>query len=155
MKRVMNMNIVINSVLYNRSLVDGPGIRTVVFLQGCNVRCKGCHNKASWDITKGKTMEIKKLVKEIEANCKNKKITISGGEPLLREEAVLELVKQLKGYDIALYTSYDAESIHPEIIKHLKYLKTGKFVQELKTSVKPYVGSSNQSFRRINYETIK
>ncbi|MDE6407879.1 MAG: radical SAM protein [Anaeroplasmataceae bacterium] len=150
------MNIVINSIQYNRSLVDGPGIRTVLFLQGCNVHCKGCHNQSSWDIKKGKTIEITELAELLIANCRNKKLTISGGEPLMQENAVLALIKQLKDFDITLYTSYDYEEINPEIIQYLTYLKTGKYIQELRTSVMPYVGSSNQVFRRIkDNETIK
>ena len=150
------MNIVINSIQYNRSLVDGPGIRTVLFLQGCNVHCKGCHNQSAWDIKKGKTIEITELAELLIANCRNKKLTISGGEPLMQENAVLALIKQLKDFDITLYTSYDYEEINPEIIQYLTYLKTGKYIQELRTSVMPYVGSSNQVFRRIkDNETIK
>ena len=44
----------INSIRYNNSVVDGPGIRTVLFMQGCDLHCKGCQNRSTWDIEKGK-----------------------------------------------------------------------------------------------------
>ena len=48
----------INSIRYNNSVVDGPGIRTVLFMQGCDLHCKGCQNRSTWDIEKGKKVEI-------------------------------------------------------------------------------------------------
>lgn len=140
------MDIVINSIK-KESVVDGPGIRTVLFLQGCNVRCTGCHNKASWDIDKGIKKDIDQLIEELKVICTNKKITISGGEPLLQIESLKELIKQLKGFDIALYTSYN--DVDDDIKDKISYLKTGKFIQEEKTTIKPFVGSNNQEFRRV------
>ena len=80
------MKIVINSIMNNPSLCDGYGYRTVLFLQGCNLRCKGCQNPSTWDITKGTQVEIKELAAELRERCINKKLTISGGEPLLQTE---------------------------------------------------------------------
>lgn len=48
------MKVYINSIIYNRSLADGPGVRTVVFFQGCDIRCEGCHNPSTWNIDNGK-----------------------------------------------------------------------------------------------------
>ena len=50
----------INSIRYNNSVVDGPGIRTVLFMQGCDLHCKGCQNRSTWDIEKGKKVDIGK-----------------------------------------------------------------------------------------------
>ena len=47
------MIVYINSIKFNRSLVDGPGVRTVVFFQGCDLHCKGCQNPSTWDIKAG------------------------------------------------------------------------------------------------------
>ncbi|MFI3329583.1 MAG: 4Fe-4S cluster-binding domain-containing protein [bacterium] len=140
------MDIVINSIK-KESVVDGPGIRTVLFMQGCNIKCVGCHNKASWDINKGIKRDIKHLVIELTKVCINKKITISGGEPLMQKESLKELIKQLNGFDVALYTSYN--DVDDDIKDKISYLKTGKFVLEEKTTVKPFVGSNNQEFRRV------
>ena len=53
----------INSIMENPSLCDGIGYRTVLFLQGCNLRCKGCQNKSTWDIEKGVLIDVKELAK--------------------------------------------------------------------------------------------
>ena len=142
----------VNSIIYNNSHVDGPGIRTVLFMQGCNLHCKGCHNKSTWDINKGIELDIDDLVEELNRNVFNKKITISGGEPLFQKDALVELIDKLydKGFDIALYTGHIREDVPEEIIPKLKYLKTGQFVEELKTTIKPFVGSSNQIFEEVN-----
>lgn len=149
----------INSIKYNNSLVDGPGIRTVLFMQGCDIHCPGCQNPVTWDIKQGKEIEVLELVEKLDKNVINKKITISGGEPLLQKEALNELIKELfsKGFDIALYTGHNKDEVPEEIIKCLTYLKTGKFIKELKTSIKPFVGSTNQLFEKVGnrYETIK
>ena len=101
------MKVYINSVRFNRSLVDGPGVRTVVFFQGCDIRCKGCQNPSSWDILKGKAYETDELVKLLREKVMNKKITLSGGEPLMQKDAVSEIVKKLPDFDIALYTGHE------------------------------------------------
>lgn len=141
----------INSIKYNNSHVDGPGIRTVLFMQGCDIHCKGCQNKSTWDISKGKEISIVDLVNELKQKVFNKKITISGGEPLVQKEELILLIDKLakEGFDIALYTGHLREEVPSEIISKLKYLKTGNFIQELKTTIKPFVGSSNQVFEEV------
>ena len=141
----------INSIKYNNSHVDGPGIRTVLFMQGCDIHCKGCQNKSTWDITKGKEVSVDDLVSELKQKVFNKKITISGGEPLLQKEELIKLVNKLvnEGFDIALYTGHLREDVPVELISKVKYLKTGSFIEELKTTIKPFVGSSNQVFEEV------
>lgn len=141
----------INSIRYNNSVVDGPGIRTVLFMQGCDLHCKGCQNKSTWNINKGKEIDIDDLVNELNKKVFNKKITISGGEPLMQKEALIELVNKLSdlGFDIALYTGHQKEDVPSILIKKVKYLKTGNFIQKLKTTIKPFVGSENQVFEEV------
>lgn len=148
----------INSIKYNNSHVDGPGIRTVLFMQGCNIHCKGCQNKSTWDINKGKEISIDDLVDELKQKVFNKKITISGGEPLVQKDELVILIDKLaeEGFDIALYTGHTRDEVPTEIIPKLKYLKTGNFIQELKTTIKPFVGSENQIFEEVSKdETTK
>lgn len=145
------MFIRINSIKYNNSVVDGPGIRTVLFMQGCDIHCKGCQNKSTWNINKGKKIEIDDLVNELNKKVFNKKITISGGEPLMQKEALIELITKLNDFkfDIALYTGHQREDVPSILVEKIKYLKSGNFIQELKTTIKPFVGSENQIFEEI------
>lgn len=80
--------------------VDGPGIRFVVFLQGCHLRCKCCHNPDTWDISAGKEMSPAELFEKVkryrEYFGKEGGITLSGGEPLLQAEAAYELLRLCK-----------------------------------------------------------
>ena len=86
--------------------VDGPGIRFVLFLQGCHLQCKYCHNRDTWDMNGGEY----KLIDEIIEKIKRYKnyimpsgggVTVTGGEPLLQANFVLELFKRLKADEIS------------------------------------------------------
>jgi anaerobic ribonucleoside-triphosphate reductase activating protein len=139
----------INCINYDGSIVDGPGIRTILFVQGCQQRCEGCHNPSTWDLDKGTLMDVKDIVTELKEKCINKKLTISGGEPLLQYPAILELVKELKIFDIVLYTGYELDQVPEEIFKYINYLKVGNYDKEKRTTITPYVGSKNQKFIKI------
>ncbi len=146
----------VNGIAEKESLVDGPGLRTVVFFQGCKRACKDCHNPSTWSLSSGIRYSVKELAEALKKKAKNKKITLSGGEPLLQINAIIELVKELKGYDICMYTGMSIDDVPPELKRMLHYLKVGSFQREHKTTTTPYVGSTNQSFidlRREN-ETI-
>ena len=135
----------------NPSLCDGYGYRTVVFLQGCNLRCPGCQNPSTWDINKGISVDVKDLAHHLREKCLNKKLTISGGEPLLQAEALKELLEELKDFDLCLYTGHELNEVPQEILCYLKYIKVGSFKKELKTSMKPFVGSTNQEFLEVKH----
>lgn len=85
--------------------VDGPGIRFVVFFQGCVLRCKYCHNRDTWTINAGMEYTTDELVAKI-LRYKNYftvsggGVTLSGGEPLLQQDFLLELIPKLKKYGI-------------------------------------------------------
>lgn len=145
----------INSIMNNPSLCDGYGYRTVVFLQGCNLHCPGCHNRSTWDINKGILIDVKELAAILKEKSLNKKITISGGEPLLQKEALVELLEELKDCNLCLYTGHEIEEVPEEILKYLKYIKVGRFILEERTSTTPFVGSKNQKFVRIHHEEAK
>lgn len=136
----------------NPSLCDGYGYRTVLFLQGCNLRCPGCQNPSTWDIDKGTNIDVKELASILREKCFNKKLTISGGEPLLQKDALIELLQELKDFDLCLYTGHELSEVPEEVLKYLKYIKIGRFVRELKTSMKPFVGSINQEFMEVKHD---
>lgn len=143
------MLVYVNSIKFNRSLVDGPGVRTVVFFQGCDVRCKGCQNPSTWEMKNGTEMTTDELVVILKKEVVNKKVTFSGGEPLMQVDALIDVVKKLQGFDIAVYTGHEFGEVPQELLDNIKYIKTGSFKEELKSTVKPYVGSINQEFRRV------
>lgn len=147
------MKIVINSIDFRGSIVDGPGIRTVLFLQGCNRRCEDCHNPNTWDFEKGREYEIDDIIEDLRKNCLNKKLTISGGEPLLQYTAILELVKKLDDFNIVIYTGYEYNEVPKEILQYIDYIKVGNYIKELRTTITPYMGSKNQKF--INLGDVK
>lgn len=91
--------------------VDGPGIRTVFFMQGCPARCLYCHNPDSWEVSGGKDIEIDEVVhwavRGIPYYANKGGVTFSGGEPLMQGEFVTEAMKALheKGINCAIDTS--------------------------------------------------
>ena len=92
--------------------VDGPGIRFLVFTQGCPLRCQYCHNPDTWKISDGKTTTVEELIKEIEKyksymEFSGGGVTVTGGEPLIQPKFVEELFRQCKekGFHTALDTS--------------------------------------------------
>ena len=107
--------------------VDGPGIRFVIFMQGCCLKCKYCHNRDTWSIHSGKMITVEELVKEIikyksYMDSSGGGVTVSGGEPLLQTDFICELFKELKKHNI--HTAIDTAGSIPvsyEIKELLKY----------------------------------
>ena len=130
------------------SIDDGPGIRSVLFVQGCHKGCPGCHNKVAQKQGRGTMIQVGKLAEMIDAQCPQKELTISGGEPLEQHDAVLALlhIMRAKGFTLCLYTGWELSEVPQDIIDALDYLKTGGFELSRKDSSLQYVGSSNQHF---------
>lgn len=105
-------------------LVDGPGIRTVVFMQGCNLRCQYCHNPDTWDLNGGKEMSAEEIVKKVKRFKPYFKdtggVTFSGGEPLLQKEFLLEMLKLCKaeGIHTCIDTAGYVDGDFSEILKY-------------------------------------
>lgn len=144
-----------NSIEYagfiRNSTADGPGIRSVFFFQGCSRNCPGCHNSDISVHGNGKNISVENAVSLIEANCRNRCITISGGEPLEQPEALRSLLHILheRNYNICLYTGNSFEDVPADILEKLNYIKTGSFVRSLRDGTNPYAGSSNQHMYSI------
>lgn len=90
--------------------VDGPGIRYVVFTQGCLLRCQFCHNADTWELHGGKEMAVQEIIEDLTAylpfiNASGGGITVSGGEPLLQLPFLIELFKACK--QIGVHTTID------------------------------------------------
>ena len=139
-------SICINSIDFKGSICDGPGIRTVIYLQGCDFHCVGCHNPQTWDMNKGYIIPVEELFDKICRDSMYKRITISGGEPLIQKDAVYKLMSLLNKaeFDIALYTGFDFNDVPTYILKTLNYIKCGKYIESLRSTTTPYIGSSNK-----------
>ena len=82
--------------------VDGPGVRYVIFMQGCPMRCAYCHNPDTWDISAGKDMSVDELINDISKYRRYiEGITVSGGEPLLQIDFLIELFKNVKNFGLS------------------------------------------------------
>lgn len=92
--------------------VDGPGLRFVIFLQGCPMRCLYCHNPDTWETQAGLEMSVTELLTKYEKNSsfyKNGGITVTGGEPLLQIDFLIELFEEAKKRNI--HTCIDSSGI--------------------------------------------
>ena len=135
------------------SIVDGPGIRFVVFTQGCIHNCKGCQNPETHDMNGGYLTDTQKIVDAVKKNKIIKGVTLSGGDPLCQPKPTLDLCKKLKenGYDIMIYTGYIFENLLKnedkdiaEILKLCDTLVDGPFVLEKRSLACRFRGSTNQ-----------
>ncbi len=99
------------------SIVDGPGLRFSVFVQGCSHRCPGCHNEESWPAEGGTEELIDDLLERILANKLNQGVTLSGGDPFEQPEACAELARRVKaaGLNLWTYTGYRYEDLRHQI----------------------------------------
>lgn len=85
--------------------IDGPGIRFVIFMQGCALKCKYCHNRDTWDINSGTIISLEELLAKIERYTtyilpSGGGVTVTGGEPLLQTPFLINLFKALKKRNI-------------------------------------------------------
>ena len=84
--------------------LDGPGVRFVLFMQGCHLKCKYCQNRDTWDVNSGKIKTLDEIFNEIMKYknyiCPDGGVTVSGGEPLLQPKFLIELFKKLKAENI-------------------------------------------------------
>ncbi|HWR09578.1 anaerobic ribonucleoside-triphosphate reductase activating protein [Sporomusa sp.] len=112
------------SGITEESIVDGPGLRLVIFTQGCPHQCHGCHNPDTHDINGGYTTKLEDLFHYIEKSASHNKIlrgvTFSGGEPFLQAEPLAHLAKRLKslGLDIVSYSGFTFEQLAAMAVNH-------------------------------------
>jgi len=137
------------------SIVDGEGLRTVIWFQGCPHHCPGCHNPISHDFSGGSETKISDVIEDIDNLKIQEGITFSGGEPMSQPEALLILAKHAKEkkLNVWCYSGYTFEEIQDmgnnnpiyiEILNSIDVLIDGKFILELKSLDLQFKGSSNQ-----------
>lgn len=134
------------------SIVDGPGLRTTVFAQGCPHRCEGCHNPETWPFACGTNMEEESVLEIVRANPLCRGVTFSGGEPFAQAEAFAKLARLLRecGYEVASYTGYTFEKLligtaaQRDLLKNIDVLIDGPFLLAERSLELSYRGSRNQ-----------
>ncbi len=140
------------SGIVSDSIVDGPGIRTTIFSQGCPHHCPGCHNPETWAFGCGTPMDTDSIVQIVRSNPLCRGVTFSGGEPFAQAEDFAELASALKdlGYEVASYTGFTFEELlqgSPEQKKLLEYIDIlidGPFLLSEKSLEIAFRGSKNQ-----------
>jgi anaerobic ribonucleoside-triphosphate reductase activating protein len=146
------------------SIVDGEGWRYVIFFQGCNHNCLGCHNPETHDFNGGKEFSVDDILKDLKELNPSKfmDITLSGGDPFFQAKEAINLCRALKkeDYNIWTYTGFEFEEflnfinnkttderINRDMIEMLGYIDVvvdGKFNRDKITLDLEYRGSSNQ-----------
>lgn len=136
-------------------VANGSGVRVVLYVSGCNIKCPHCQNPETWDFDSGVLFD--ENAKEILFNAISKPyikgLTLSGGNPLDNYESVLELLKMFKNKfgnskDVWLYSGYTLEEIldmnMSEILEYVDVLVDGKYIHELRDITLEFRGSKNQ-----------
>ncbi len=135
------------------SIVDGDGLRMVVWTQGCPHGCKGCHNPQTHSFTGGFTMEIAEIMAQFDANPLLAGITLSGGDPFIQADQCIQLAKEVKlrGKNVWIYTGYTLEEIMAsgreswlELLMNADVLVDGPYIEELRNLELTFRGSENQ-----------
>ncbi len=138
----------------NDSIVDGPGLRFTIFVQGCPHRCKGCHNPQTHDFKGGTPADTEELLEKIRRNPLLDGVTFSGGEPFCQALPLAEIGKKVHelGLNTITYTGYTFEELYArrnesgigELLEVTDYLIDGPFVEAQKSYQLQFRGSANQ-----------
>jgi anaerobic ribonucleoside-triphosphate reductase activating protein len=139
--------------LQSDSIVDGNGLRAVLFTQGCRRHCPGCHNPETWDETGGLVVKIDEIKGQLRAMKGQTGITFSGGEPMLQARALKQLADWAQaelGWNIWAFSGYTYEQIKElggdmwALVKSLDALIDGPFILAQRDLTLRFRGSRNQ-----------
>ena len=138
------------------SIVDGPGLRMVIWTQGCKHNCKGCHNPQTHSLTKGYEVDTKEIINKMASLKLQQGITLSGGEPFLQPAPLVEIAKEAKNMnlDVWSYTGFKFEELidrknplyfeNVELLKYIDVIVDGPFIEEQRNLMLKFKGSENQ-----------
>ena len=141
--------------LQTDSIVDGPGLRAVLWTQGCGHHCKGCQNPGTWDFDGGGLVPIDMVKEAIDELEYHTGLTMSGGDPMYQPEACLEISKYARslGLNIWVYTGFTFEEIlkmsktkkvYLDFLKTIDVLVDGRFILQERDLSLLFRGSRNQ-----------
>ena len=141
------------------SIVDGKGIRYVIFTQGCPHHCPGCHNPQTHDFAGGRPADTEQILREISENPLLRGVTFSGGEPFCQPEPLAALAREIHRMrlDVTVYTGYTLEELwamhNPDVdslLDQTDLLIDGRFELALRDLTLRFRGSSNQRLIDMN-----
>lgn len=142
-------------IIQSDSIVDGEGIRSVIWTQGCPHKCPGCHNPQTHNTNEGIELDIEEIKSQIDALTGQDGITFSGGDPMIQPKACAEIAKYChsKGLNVWCYTGFTYEELIKlsqvnstilEFLKQVDVLVDGKFLLSEKSYDVVFRGSKNQ-----------
>ena len=147
---------------YDESISNGLGWRAVLFVSGCPHNCPGCHNKIAQDYNYGEEFDGQKIIARIKENSILDGITISGGEPLCKEniatvnQFIEDVKKERPELDVWCYSGYTLEQLQErndevtnETLKKIDVLVDGRFVEARKNPEIKFRGSDNQRLLQV------
>ena len=141
------------------SIVDGKGIRYVIFTQGCPHHCPGCHNPQTHDFEGGYVVDTDGLLEEMRQNPLLKGVTFSGGEPFCQPAPLAELARKIheSSLDVTVYTGYTYEQLleqhNPDtdaLLQQADVLIDGRYEQDKRDLTLHFRGSGNQRVIDMN-----
>lgn len=130
--------------------VDGPGLRTSIYMAGCRHHCPGCQNPQSWDFEAGKPMSVDEIIQIVAFNDFD--VTLSGGDPMYQPDTVAYLCRRIKqeiGKRIWCYTGFSWEQLTAipdtrEVLQWIDVIVDGLFVEAQADTSLLFRGSANQ-----------
>ena len=151
------MKIRLASPLVTDSIVDGVGLRTTIFVQGCKRGCPGCHNPQTWDVSGGFESDSEKIIAQLKKVKMQDGITLSGGEPFLQAAPLVEIAKfaHTVGWNVWTFTGYCFEELQQgekawrDLLKQIDILVDGPFVLAKRSVDLFFKGSTNQCTLRL------
>ena len=158
----MECNLRINDIIED-SIVDGPGLRFTIFVQGCPHNCRGCHNPQTHAFDGGRLITVEELFDRYRKNPLLSGVTFSGGEPFCQPEALARLGQMVRkeGGNVITYTGFiyedllDRASSDPwvkALLDVTDLLIDGPYIEEQRSLELPFRGSANQRLIRLTDE---
>ncbi|WP_300732773.1 anaerobic ribonucleoside-triphosphate reductase activating protein [uncultured Desulfovibrio sp.] len=152
------------SGIVEESVVDGPGVRFVVFTQGCEHHCPGCHNSHTHALDGGTMMPTDAILARFDEDPLLSGITFSGGEPFLQPEALADLAEAVhaRGKDVMVYSGFTFEQLLEQegqdpavcrLLEQADILVDGPYVESRRNLELEFRGSDNQ--RLLNREAMR
>ena len=141
------------------SIVDGPGYRLAVFVQGCPHACPGCHNPKTHDFAGGYPSDTGEIIAQMGKNPLVRGVTLTGGEPMMQAAALAEIALNAKekGLNVWCYTGYTLEYLQREnnpdrmrLMEYVDVLVDGPYIAHERSLELLYRGSKNQRLIDMN-----